>query len=185
MKKQKPQSQQEQASQNPFLQDLMSRVHTHIQAQQQGGVNTSTAQPSSQPRVATSSSLPQKSFTQTSTVSSMEAGSRGPGTSWASQMQPQHGGPVSITPYIPLSSNVSNLPSNTFEYGHSSKSVQPSWGGGYGGDFRGEVSSAAPGQVGEKPVQERTEVFDYGHKSKSETKGNPPASTKGKKLTFC
>lgn len=180
MKKHKPQSQQEQASQNPFLQDLMSRVHTHIQAQQ-GGVSTSTAQPSSQPGAATSSGLPQKSFTQTSTVTSMEAGSRGPGTSWASQMQPQHGGPVSITPYVPLSSNVSNLPSNTFEYGHSSKSVQPSWGGGYGGDFRAEVSSAAQDQMGEKPVQERTEVFDYGHKSKSETKGNPPASTKGKK----
>lgn len=177
MKKQKPQSQQEQASQNPFLQDLMSRVHTHIQAQQ-GGVSTSIAQPGSQPGAATSSGLPQKSFTQTSTVTSMEAGSRGPGTSWASQMQPQHGGPVSITPYVPLSSNVSNLPSNTFEYGHSSKSVQPSWGGGYGGDFRAEVSSAAQDQMGEKPVQERTEVFDYGHKSKSETKGNPPASTK-------
>lgn len=158
----------------------MSRVHTHIQAQQ-GGVSTSTAQPGSQPGAATSSGLPQKSFTQTSTVTSMEAGSRGPGTSWASQMQPQHGGPVSITPYVPLSSNVSNLPSNTFEYGHSSKSVQPSWDGGYGGDFRAEVSSAAQDQIREKPVQERTEVFDYGHKSKSETKGNPPASTKGKK----
>lgn len=196
MKKQKSQSQQEEAiSQNPFLQNLMSRVQTHIQAQQeQSKANSSKGQPSLQPSTTSSSSISSsssssqfnKSSTQASNVSAMETGSKGPGSSWASQMQTQHGGHPSIAPYVPLSSSVSslpstsNLPSNTFEYGHSSKSVQPGWSGGFGVDVRDDVSSGVRSQApGEKPSQEKPEVFDYGHKSKAETPRNQAAPLKG------
>ena len=197
MKKQKSKSQQEEAiSQNPFLQNLMSRVQTHIQAQQeQSKAKSSKGQPSLQPSttsssssISSSSSSSQfnKSSTQTSNVSAMETGSKGPGSSWASQMQTQHGGHPSIAPYVPLSSSVSsqpstsNLPSNTFEYGHSSKSVQPGWSGGFGVDVRDDVSSGVRSQApGEKPSQEKPEVFDYGHKSKAETPRNQAVPLKG------
>ncbi|XP_061182402.1 uncharacterized protein LOC133190731 [Saccostrea echinata] len=179
MRNQKSQSQQEQASQNPFLQDLMSRVQSHIQAPKDGTSSSSMSAPPSSQSTTTPHNIPHKPFMQITTVTSMGTSSGVPGTSWASQMQPHQARSASISPYVPMSSNASNLPSNTFEYGHGSKGAQPASWSSFGSDLSGEVSSAIHGQTVSQPVQKVQEVFDYGHKSKAESASSKPELQKG------